>query len=514
MNHPNSDVLIIDFGGQYSQLIARRVRDVGVYCELVHHKTPLEDILARSPKGLILSGGPTSVYGPDAPRGPEGLLETGLPTLGICYGMQYMAHELGGRVEKGAYEDYGSAKLLIKENTDIFRHLTSGSQNDCWMSRGDLVLDVPLGFVPAASTPNTPIAAMFDRERKLYAVQFHPEAAHTQGGAEMLANFVFDICGCQANWTISSFIEDKVADIRRQVGDGRLVCGLSGGVDSAAAAALVYKAVGDQLTCIFVDHGLLRAGEGEEVARTFRRDFHIPLVHVDARERFLTRLQGVADPEAKRKIIGEEFIRVFEEEAAKIPNVKFLVQGTLYSDVIESGTSTAEGIKSHHNVGGLPEDMELELVEPLRDLFKDEVRKLAGELGLPDDIIWRQPFPGPGLAVRIIGEVTLAKLHILQQADKIVTDEIKAYGLARQIWQYFAVLSDTRTVGVQGDKRTYGHLVAIRAVRSEDAMTADWARLPHDLLDKMARRIVNEVDGVNRVVYDISSKPPSTIEWE
>lgn len=512
MFHPTTDIIVLDFGGQYSQLITRRIREMGVYCELMPHNTSLDQIQARHPRGLILSGGPASAYGPDAPTCDLGILDLHIPILGVCYGMQYLAHHLGGRVDKGVHREYGPVELKIEDHTDLFQDLPPSQI--CWMSHGDLVLAPSEGFTITARTANSPVAAMANLQQRIYAVQFHPEVAHTEHGQAMLRNFVRGICGCEPTWTMDTFIQETITEIREQVGGAHLVCGLSGGIDSAAAAALVYRAVGDQLTCIFVDNGLMRKNEVEEVVRTFRQEFQIPLIHVPAGQRFLSKLKGVTDPERKRKIIGEEFIRVFEEEARKIGDVRYLVQGTLYSDIIESGTATAATIKSHHNVGGLPEHMELDLVEPLRDLFKDEVRQLASQLGLPDELVWRQPFPGPGLGVRIMGEVTEEKIHLLQEADAIVVEEIAKAGLGREIWQYFAVLANTRTVGVQGDERTYGYLVGIRAVTSEDAMTADWARIPYPVLEKISGRIMNEISGINRVVYDISSKPPATIEWE
>jgi GMP synthase (glutamine-hydrolysing) len=506
-------VLVLDFGGQYSQLIARRVREARVYSELVSHRLPAEEIAARRPLALILSGGPASVYAPGAPQLDPDVLALGVPTLGICYGMQLMARDLGGAVESNDVSEYGKTETALRESA-LFRDLPA--EQTVWMSHRDSVVAPPPGAEVTASSPSTPIAAFEDAGRRLYGVQFHPEVVHTPHGQEILKNFLYDVAGAPPAWTPAAVIEEQVERIRAQVGSERVICGLSGGVDSAVAALLVYKAVGDQLTCVFVDHGLLRASEGEQVVETFGGHFHVPLVHVQAQERFLSRLAGVTDPEQKRKLVGTEFIRVFEEEARRLGDVRFLVQGTLYSDVIESGgeVGVAATIKSHHNVGGLPADMRMELVEPLRLLFKDEVRRVGEELGLPERLVWRQPFPGPGLAIRIIGEVTAERLAILRAADAVLQEEIRRAGLYRELWQSFAVLPAIRSVGVQGDERTYAYPVVIRAVTSEDAMTADWARLPYDVLETISSRIINEVPGVNRVALDLSSKPPATIEWE
>lgn len=507
-------VAIIDFGAQYGQLIARRVREAQVYCEVFPHNVHQDELKKRNPKGIIFTGGPASVYAPSAPRIDRGILDLGVPVLGICYGMQLISRLLGGDVRRGDHREYGAAELEI-EGGSAAEGLFGGLDGRLrvWMSHGDLLEAPPPGFEVLARTRSTPVAAMGDPERRIYGVQFHPEVVHTPDGKRILENFLYRVCRCSGSWTMSSFIEEAVARIREQVGEGHAVCALSGGVDSAVAAALVDRAIGGRLTCIFVDHGLLRLGEAEKVARTFR-GLGLNLVAVDASRRFLSRLEGVEDPERKRKIIGEEFIRVFEEEADRLGRIEFLVQGTLYPDVIESGTATAAMIKSHHNVGGLPDDMALALVEPLHDLFKDEVRRVGAELGLPDEVIQRQPFPGPGLAVRIIGEVTPEGLDVLRRTDAIVLEEIKAAGLYRRIWQSFAVLASGRSVGVMGDERTYGYTIAVRAVESRDGMTADWSRLPHDVLARISSRIVNEIAEVNRVVYDVTSKPPATIEWE
>lgn len=509
---PEESVLVVDFGAQYAQLIARRVRECRVYSEIVPYDITPEEIEARGAKALIFSGGPSSVYQEGAPRPNPGILELGLPILGICYGHQLLAQVLGGKVEPTGAREYGKTELYADGESMLLEGLPT--RQTVWMSHGDSVIGAPPGFKVTAHTETSPVAAMEDMERRLFGVQFHPEVIHTPLGKEILKNFLYNAADCLPAWTMVSMIEQAVEEIRGVVGENKIICGLSGGVDSATAAVLVHKAVGDQLTCVFVDHGLLRKGEAEQVEDTFRRHFHINLIHVKAQERFLNRLKGVTDPEVKRKTIGEEFIRVFEEVASELKDTHYLVQGTLYPDIIESGTRDAARIKSHHNVGGLPEDMDFTLVEPLRNLFKDEVRAVGEELGLPEEIVWRQPFPGPGLAIRIIGEVTAEKLDILREADDIVVEEIKRAGLYREIWQSFAVLPDIKTVGVMGDERTYAYPIVVRAVTSEDAMTADWARLPYEVLERISNRVINEVKGVNRVVFDVSSKPPATIEWE
>ena len=505
-------VLVVDFGAQYAQLIARRVREAHVRSEIVARDITSEEIRARRPVGLILSGGPASVYAEDAYRMSPEVLDLNIPILGICYGHQLLADMAGGEVSNTGNAEYGKTSMKIVADSVLLREMTGEQQ--VWMSHSDQVTRAPEGFKSVASTSGAAVAAMESPERRIYGVQFHPEVVHTPRGSEILKRFLYEVCQANPSWTSHSIIESQLAAIRSQVGDGHVICGLSGGVDSAVAAAIVHEAVGDQLTCIFVDNGLLRADEASQVEETFRSHFEVDLIHLKAADRFLEQLAGVTDPEQKRKIIGETFIRVFEEAAATVGDARFLVQGTLYPDVIESGSATAATIKTHHNVGGLPEEMSLELIEPLRDLFKDEVRSVGEELGLPADIVWRQPFPGPGLAVRIIGEVTLERLAILRAADRIIGEEVRRAGLYRDIWQAFGVLPAIRTVGVQGDGRTYAYPLIIRAVTSEDAMTADWARLPHEVLERMSSRIMNEVPGINRVAYDISSKPPATIEWE
>jgi len=506
-------VLVVDFGAQYAQLIARRVREARVYSEIVGHDLTAAEIAAKRPAGIIFSGGPASVHVDGAPSIDPGVYDLGVPILGICYGAQLLARDLGGEVSRTGRGEYGRTELRVSADGVLFSAAQSRTQ-PVWMSHFDTITAPPSGAVVTATTPETPAAAFEDASARRYGVQFHPEVVHTPHGQELLERFLYDGCGLAPTWTMSSIIETQVAAIRAQIGDGRAICGLSGGVDSAVAAALVHRAIGSQLTCVFVDTGLMRLGEGEQVVETFQRHQGIELLHVRAADRFFERLVGVTDPEDKRKAIGELFIRVFEDAKGGLTDARFLVQGTLYPDVIESGTKDAAKIKSHHNVGGLPEDMDFELVEPLRALFKDEVRRVGTELGLPDEIVWRQPFPGPGLGVRIIGEVTPDKVDMLQRADAIVREEVRAAGLEREIWQAFVVLPDIRSVGVMGDERTYGYPAIIRAVTSEDAMTADWARLPYDLLERMSSRIINEVAGINRVAYDVTSKPPGTIEWE
>ncbi|WP_426349766.1 glutamine-hydrolyzing GMP synthase [Alloiococcus sp. CFN-8] len=505
-------VLVVDFGGQYNQLIARRVRELGVYCEIVPYSYSIDKIKEKNPKGIIFTGGPNSVYGDEAPQVDEEIFNLGVPVLGICYGCQLMSHTLGGKVTAAEVREYGKTEIKLKNESKLFKDLKE--EELCWMSHTDFVKDIPKGFNIIASTSQCPAAAIENEEKKLYGVQFHPEVEHTPFGFKMIENFIYGVCGLSKNWTMASFAEEKIKEIKEKVGDKKLICALSGGVDSSVAAVLVHKAVGDQLTCIFVDHGLLRKDEGDQVEQIFKERFQMNIIRVNAQERFLGKLAGVEDPEKKRKIIGEEFIRVFEEEANKLQDVDYLVQGTIYPDVVESGTSTSAVIKSHHNVGGLPEDMNLSLIEPLRELFKDEVRAVGEEIGIPHDLVWRQPFPGPGLAIRILGEVTEEKLEITREADFIFRDEIAKAGLEGKIWQYFACLPNIRSVGVMGDERTYSHTIALRAVTSSDGMTSNWAHIPFELLEKISSRIVNEVKNVNRVVYDITSKPPATIEWE
>ncbi|MDQ1360134.1 MAG: hypothetical protein QOJ44_511 [Acidimicrobiaceae bacterium] len=514
-------ILVVDFGAQYAQLIARRVREAHVYSEIVPHTATADELLAHRPQGIILSGGPKSVNETPAPTIDPAIYDSGVPILGICYGAQLLTQQLGGEVARTGRGEYGRTTVNLTERSPLFVDWPTAAE--VWMSHADGIAVVPEGFISTARSADAPVAALHDPERRIYGVQFHPEVVHTERGRDLLERFLYDVCGCPPSWTHTSIIETQVAAVQAQVGDARVLCALSGGVDSAVAAALVHKAIGDQLTCVFVDTGLMRSGESEQVEETFRRQFHVDLVHVKAADRFFSALAGVTDPEVKRKTIGELFIRVFEEVARDLVSGEdgstgeaagYLVQGTLYPDVIESGSADAAKIKSHHNVGGLPDDLAFDLVEPLRLLFKDEVRAVGEELGLPHDIVWRQPFPGPGLAVRIVGEVTPERADILRAADAIVTEEIRRAGLYRDLWQSFAVLPAVRTVGVMGDGRTYAYPIVIRAVTSDDAMTADWARLPYDLLERLSSRIINEVEGVNRVALDITSKPPGTIEWE
>ncbi|SJM54671.1 GMP synthase [glutamine-hydrolyzing] [Pediococcus acidilactici] len=506
-------IIVLDFGSQYNQLITRRIREFGVYSELLSHKITAEEIKQINPKGIIFSGGPNSVYDDDAFRVDPEIYQLGIPILGICYGMQLMAYNLGGRVESADNREYGHADINVTDDqVALFKGLPA--TQTVWMSHGDLVREVPAGFKTVATSANCPIASMADDERKFYGVQFHAEVRNTQYGNDILRHFAFDVCQAQANWSMNDFIDMQVEKIREEVGDRKVLLGLSGGVDSSVVGVLLNKAIGDQLVCIFVDHGLLRKGEAKQVMDSLEGKFGLNIIKVDAQDRFLSKLAGVTDPEQKRKIIGNEFIEVFNDEAQKLKGIDFLAQGTLYTDVIESGTDTAQTIKSHHNVGGLPEDMHFELIEPLRTLFKDEARDLGEKLGMPEDLVWRQPFPGPGLGIRVLGEITEDKLQIVRDSDLILREEIKNAGLDRDIWQYFTVLPGIRSVGVMGDGRTYDYTVGIRAVNSIDGMTADFARIPWDVLQKISVRIVNEVDHVNRVVYDITSKPPATVEWE
>ncbi|ALV21879.1 MAG: glutamine-hydrolyzing GMP synthase [Carnobacterium sp.] len=506
-------IIVLDFGSQYNQLITRRIREFGVYSELISHKTTAEELSKMNAKGIIFSGGPMSVYDEGAYSIDPKIFEMGIPILGICYGMQLMTTALGGTVKSSSNREYGKASIDITNSTaPVFNSLAQ--EETVWMSHGDLVTHVPEGFEVSATSPHCPIASMFDPVRNFHAVQFHPEVRHTEQGNEMLKNFTFNVCGCEGNWSISNFIESEIAKIRETVGDKKVLLALSGGVDSSVVGVLLQKAIGDQLTCIFVDHGLLRKNEGDQVMDSLEGKFGLNVIRVDAKKRFMDKLAGVSDPEQKRKIIGNEFIYVFDDEATKLKGIEFLAQGTLYTDVIESGTDTAQTIKSHHNVGGLPEDMQFKLIEPLNTLFKDEVRELGIELGMPEALVWRQPFPGPGLGIRVLGELTEEKLEIVRESDAILREEIAAAGLDRDIWQYFTVLPGIRSVGVMGDGRTYDYTVGIRAVTSIDGMTSDFARIPWDVLQKISVRIVNEVAHVNRIVYDITSKPPATIEWE
>ncbi|MBC1356981.1 glutamine-hydrolyzing GMP synthase [Listeria booriae] len=505
-------IIVLDFGSQYNQLITRRIREFGVYSELHPHTITVEEMKALNPTGIIFSGGPNSVYDEGAFRCDEDLFEMGIPILGICYGMQLMTNHFAGKVEPAKDREYGKASINVEKPSRLFAGLPT--DQIVWMSHGDLVVAEPAGFEVTATSASCPIAAITNEDRKMYGVQFHPEVRHSVHGNELLKNFALNICGCKGDWTMENFIDVEVAKIREQVGDKKVLLALSGGVDSSVVGVLIHKAIGDQLTCIFVDHGLLRKGEAEQVMETLYGDFHMNIIKVDAKERFMSKLAGISDPEQKRKTIGNEFIYVFDDEATKLDGVEFLAQGTLYTDIIESGTATAQTIKSHHNVGGLPEDMQFQLIEPLNTLFKDEVRALGTELGMPDAIVWRQPFPGPGLGIRVLGEITEEKLEIVRDSDYILREEIKNAGLDREIWQYFTALPNIRSVGVMGDGRTYDHTVVIRAVTSIDGMTADWARIPWEVLELISTRIVNEVAHVNRVVYDITSKPPATVEWE
>ncbi|WP_065409676.1 glutamine-hydrolyzing GMP synthase [Bacillus wudalianchiensis] len=510
--HNQEMILVLDFGSQYNQLITRRIREFGVYSELHPHTITAEEVREMNPKGIIFSGGPNSVYSENAFHCDEKIFELNIPILGICYGMQLMTKHFGGKVEPASHREYGKAAIQVKNETALYKGLPA--EQVVWMSHGDLVTAAPEGFSVDAVNPSCPIASMSNEEKKLYAVQFHPEVKHSVYGIELLKNFVFEACDCSGDWSMENFIEVEMEKIRQVVGDKKVLCALSGGVDSSVVAVLIHKAIGDQLTCIFVDHGLLRKGEADDVMETFAQGFNMNVIKVDAKDRFLSKLKGVSDPEQKRKIIGNEFIYVFDDEATKLEGIEFLAQGTLYTDIIESGTATAQTIKSHHNVGGLPEDMQFKLIEPLNTLFKDEVRALGTELGIPDHIVWRQPFPGPGLGIRVLGEISEEKLEIVRESDAILREEVRLNGLEREIWQYFTVLPDIRSVGVMGDARTYDYTIGIRAVTSIDGMTSDWARIPWDVLEKISTRIVNEVPHVNRVVYDVTSKPPATIEWE